>query len=77
MSSSHSTKAVSYPDAVRAFNDKDVLADLNDACAKLAQSTTALMMKFDSISTQLRTIDLQGWSAPLRPGWTTLHNVRA
>ncbi|TFK75683.1 hypothetical protein BDN72DRAFT_450399 [Pluteus cervinus] len=62
-------RSLSYNDSVRALNDKDTQADLNAACERFAQSTTALMERFDHISTLLHTIDLQGLSAPMKPEW--------
>ncbi|PFH50847.1 hypothetical protein AMATHDRAFT_60338 [Amanita thiersii Skay4041] len=61
-----------YPDIARAFNDKDVQADLADACSKLAKATASLMSKFDTIATQLHTFDMQRQTAPMSPQWNNM-----
>ncbi|KAF8892972.1 hypothetical protein BD779DRAFT_1436539 [Infundibulicybe gibba] len=70
--SSLKNKSLSYFDAARLFNDNNVKADLNAGCERLAQTLIALMGRFDAVTTQLHTIDLQGRTAPLKPRWHTI-----
>jgi hypothetical protein len=67
MSSSHSSKRkpLSYMDAVRIFNELE--PDLKDACQNLAQSTVRIMHDFDSIATQLHSLDMQALMPPIKP----------
>jgi len=67
-----SHEPISYTDAVRIFSDGDVQADLDDACKKLAQSTVDMMQAFDSVATQLHTVDLHGLAAPTLPKWNLI-----
>ncbi|KAE9392642.1 hypothetical protein BT96DRAFT_265825 [Gymnopus androsaceus JB14] len=69
--SSYKPKALSYPDAIRVFNDDDVLAGLKEACQKLSESGNALLKTFESISNQLHTFDIQSVATiePLTPRW--------
>jgi hypothetical protein len=69
------TKPIFYADAVRIFCDEDVQADLNNACKKLAQSTVDLMQTFDTVATQLHTVDLHGLAAPMLPKWNSIRKV--
>lgn len=66
---------VSYPLAVRILNDSEVHADLGEACQKLAQSTVRLLQVFDSVATQLHTLDMQGLTGPTRPTWNSISKV--
>lgn len=68
-------KTLTYADVVRTLNDKGVKADINDACAKLAQAMAAIMPKFDAIAKQLHTVDLLRRDPPLKPGWEALRKV--
>jgi len=70
-----SHEPISYTDAVRIFSDGDVQADLDDACKKLAQSTVDIMQAFDSVATQLHTVDLHGLAAPTLPKWNLIRKV--
>ncbi|KAF9078443.1 hypothetical protein BDP27DRAFT_1412431 [Rhodocollybia butyracea] len=65
-------KSLSYPDAIRVFNDDEVMQSLKEACQKLSDSGTALLKTFETISTQLRTFDMQSapGGEPLAPKWT-------
>ncbi|THV05761.1 hypothetical protein K435DRAFT_890403 [Dendrothele bispora CBS 962.96] len=72
--SHHSTpklKILSYSDAVQVFKDEDIIANLRDACQKLAQSSVALMATFEDIYNQLHSLDMQGVAPPLKPIWNT------
>ncbi|KIK55523.1 hypothetical protein GYMLUDRAFT_47735 [Collybiopsis luxurians FD-317 M1] len=60
-------KPLSYPDAIRVFNDDDVMQNLKEACQKLSQSGTALLKTFESISAQLHAFDKQSTSPPVEP----------
>jgi hypothetical protein len=65
-------KPLSYPDAIRVFNDDDVMQSLKEACQKLSEAGTALLNTFESISTQLHTFDTQSAPAsvePFAPQW--------
>ncbi|KAF5392665.1 hypothetical protein D9757_000934 [Collybiopsis confluens] len=50
-------KPLSYPDAIRVFNDDDVMQNLKEACQKLSESGTELIKAFETISSQLHTFD--------------------
>ncbi|KAJ7507282.1 hypothetical protein B0H11DRAFT_197708 [Mycena galericulata] len=69
MSSVHSLKhkPLSYTDVVRIFNELET--DLQDACKNLAQSIVQLMQAFNSIATQLHSVDLQAIMPPIKPQW--------
>ncbi|KAJ7481627.1 hypothetical protein FB451DRAFT_1129986 [Mycena latifolia] len=72
MSSTHplKRKPLSYMDVVRIFNELD--ADLKDASKDLAQSTVRLLQDFDSIATQLHSVDIQALMPPVKPQWKLL-----
>lgn len=70
-------KPISYAEAVKTFNSPDVQDDINDACGKLATAMSAMMHKFDSITKQMHTIDLMRLSAPLKPKWDSVRQVRS
>ncbi|KAJ7031638.1 hypothetical protein C8F04DRAFT_695714 [Mycena alexandri] len=69
MSSTHrlKRKPLSYIDVVRSFGDLET--DLKDACKNLAQSTVQLKQGFDSIATQLHSVDIQAVMPPIKPQW--------
>ncbi|KAK7460877.1 hypothetical protein VKT23_008806 [Stygiomarasmius scandens] len=68
--SASKVKVLSYTDAVQVFRDEDIVANLRDACQKLAQSSVALMKTFETICDQLHSIDMQGMAPPLKPRWS-------
>ena len=70
-------KTLTYADVVRTLNDEGVKADIDDACAKLAQAMAAIIPKFDAISKQLHTVDLLRRDPPLKPGWEASRKVSA
>ncbi|RDB23491.1 hypothetical protein Hypma_009392 [Hypsizygus marmoreus] len=72
MSLSTKQKAITYSDAVRAFNASDVQADLDDACRQLALSAVRLLDNFEYVAKQLHTIDLLGLTSPFKPQWISL-----
>jgi hypothetical protein len=67
MSSTHplKRKPLSYLDVIRCLNELD--ADFKDSCKTLAQSTVQLIQGFNSISTQLHSVDLQAAMPPVKP----------
>jgi len=69
MSSARSLKhtPLSYADVVLLFNELE--KDLKDACKSLAQSTVQLMQAFNTIATQLHSVDLQAIMPPVKPQW--------
>ncbi|KAJ7628570.1 hypothetical protein FB45DRAFT_40738 [Roridomyces roridus] len=69
MSSSRSLKQkpLSYGDAVCVLTELE--GDLKDACQNLAVSTAQLMRGFNSISTQLHSVDMQATMPPVKPQW--------
>lgn len=75
MSISTKQKTITYGDAVRTFNAKDVRADLDNACEQLGLSTISMMGKVDSVAKQLHTIDLLGLTPPFKPQWNLLRKV--
>jgi hypothetical protein len=77
MSCPSKPKPISYAEAVKTFNSPDVQDDINDACGKLATAMSAMMQKFDSITKQMHTIDLLRLSAPLKPRWDSVRQVRS
>lgn len=60
-----------YADAVRAFHDQNIQADLAQACDKLARTTTSLVSRFDNISMDSNRSSQGNWEA-LRPRWNDL-----
>ncbi|KAJ7164980.1 hypothetical protein C8R46DRAFT_301577 [Mycena filopes] len=68
MSSQKPTRRpLSYLDVVRSLIDLE--PDLKDAFKNLAQSTVRLKQGFDSIATQLHSVDIQAMMPPLKPQW--------
>ncbi|KAJ7757028.1 hypothetical protein B0H16DRAFT_1721492 [Mycena metata] len=69
MSSTHKLKRkpLSYTDVVRSFSDLET--DLKDACKNLALSTVQLKQGFDSIATQLHSVDIRAVMPPIKPQW--------
>ncbi|KAJ7846341.1 hypothetical protein B0H14DRAFT_934429 [Mycena olivaceomarginata] len=72
MSSTHplKRKPLSYLDVIRCLNELD--ADFKDSCKTLAQSTVQLIQGFNSISTQLHSVDLQAAMPPVKPQWKSM-----
>ncbi|EDR10255.1 uncharacterized protein LACBIDRAFT_293545 [Laccaria bicolor S238N-H82] len=71
---SHITKSkpITYSNAVRAFNDRDVQEDIKDACRRLAQAMSTLVERFDAIMKQMHTIDMKRLTSPLKPRWCAI-----
>lgn len=71
---SHITKSkpITYSNAVRAFNDRDVQEDIKDACRRLAQAMSTLVERFDAITKQMHTIDMKRLTSPLKPRWCAI-----
>ncbi|KIJ95448.1 hypothetical protein K443DRAFT_108769 [Laccaria amethystina LaAM-08-1] len=71
---SHITKSkpITYANAVRTLNDRDVQEDIKDACRRLAQAMSTLVERFDAITKQMHTIDLQRRTSPLKPRWCAI-----
>ncbi|KAJ7135436.1 hypothetical protein C8R43DRAFT_894099 [Mycena crocata] len=65
MASPLKRKPLSYTDVVRFFNELET--DLKDACKSLAQSSVHLVQGFDSVATQLHSVDLQAMMPPIKP----------
>ncbi|KAJ7595020.1 hypothetical protein C8J56DRAFT_454931 [Mycena floridula] len=72
--SSNKPRSLSYPETVHLFNDGSpgVSDDLREACQALGQTMTTILSQFQSISAQLHTLDLRGFTAPLRPRWNII-----
>ncbi|KAJ6610500.1 hypothetical protein B0H10DRAFT_412291 [Mycena sp. CBHHK59/15] len=64
-------RPLSYLDAVRIFTE--IENDLKDTCKNLGQSTVQLFQAFDSIHTQLHSVDLQRTMHPVKPQWKLMH----
>jgi len=71
------SKPITYSNAVRTLNDRDVQEDIKDACRRLAQAMSTLVERFDAITKQMHTIDLQRLTSPLKPRWYAIRKVSA
>ncbi|ESK94798.1 hypothetical protein Moror_14191 [Moniliophthora roreri MCA 2997] len=65
-------QALSYSDTVSLFNQESVAESFKEACQKLAQSHLKLLQTFESLSSQLSSLDLQHKAAPMTPTWKTI-----
>ncbi|EEB94351.1 hypothetical protein MPER_06847, partial [Moniliophthora perniciosa FA553] len=65
-------QVLSYPDTVSLFNQESVAESFKEACEKLAQSHLKLLQTFETLSSQLSSLDLQHKAAPMTPTWKTI-----
>lgn len=69
-------KQLAYSDAVLLITESDTCKDINHSCKKLCQALDNLVENFDSMATQMNTLDLQRNSIhKLKPRWGTLCQV--